>query len=105
MKITGKIKIIMPTLAFASGFKKRLLVVTTPEQYPQDIAIEFLKEKSDILDKYSPNDEVEVEVNLRGSEYNGKYYVQLQAWKINKVEGFKSNVEQAAKELIEDAPF
>ena len=41
-----------------------------------------MKDKCQILDSFKPRDEVEVSYNLNGNEYNGKYYVNLVAWKI-----------------------
>jgi len=80
--ITGAIKLIFDTQTFASGFSKREFVVTTEGEYPKHIKLEFLKDKCQILDSYKVDDEVEVCYNLNGSEYNGKYYVNLLAWKI-----------------------
>lgn len=85
LKLNGKIKLISDTQTWDSGFSKREFVITTQEQYPQDIKLEFVKEKSSLLDNYKAGEDVEVGFNVRGSEYNGKYYVNLQAWKINKM--------------------
>ena len=65
-----------------NGFTKRMLVVETDEQYSQKIAIDFVKDKTSILDKYKIGDAVNVSINLRGSEYNGRYFVNLQGWRI-----------------------
>jgi hypothetical protein len=67
-----------------NGFTKRMLVVETAEQYSQKLAIDFVKDKTTILDSYKVGDEVKVSVNLRGTEYNGRYFVNLQGWKIEK---------------------
>jgi len=67
-----------------NGFTKRLMVVETSEQYPQKLAIDFVKDKTSVLDNYKVGDEVKVSVNLRGTEYNGRYFVNLQGWKIEK---------------------
>ena len=84
--LIGKIKIIGDTQTFGSGFTKRELVITTADtKYPQDIKFEAIKERCDLLDAYNPGDEVEVAFNINGNEYNGKYYVNLQAWKIQYV--------------------
>ena len=85
--ITGRIKLIKEEQSFPSGFTKREFVVTTEDQYPQDLALEFVKDKCAVLDKYKEGDRVNVQYNLRGSEYNGRYFVNLQAWKIDKAEG------------------
>ena len=81
-QITGVIKLINPTQTFDSGFQKREFVVTTKEQYPQDIKLEVVKEKCAVLDGYKVGQGVVVDLNIRGNEYQGKYFVSLQAWKI-----------------------
>ena len=48
--------------------------------------------------------EVTVHFNLRGNEYNGKYYVNLQAWRLDKGEGF-APTEMANVEEADDIPF
>jgi hypothetical protein len=80
--ITGKLKVKFDTQTFDSGFQKREFVVTTAEQYPQDIKLELLKDKCSVLDSFQVGQELTVDFNLRGNEYNGKYYVSLQAWRV-----------------------
>lgn len=84
MELTGKLKVKMDEQKFDSGFFKREFVVTTQEQYPQDIKFEVYKEKCDMLNNFAVNEDVTVHFNLRGNEYNGKYFVNLNAWKIDK---------------------
>ena len=80
--IKGVIKLIKETETFDSGFYKRQIVVTEDGQYPNDIPIDFLKDKSDVLDNFGIGQEVNVSVKIRGSEFNGKNYVSLNGWKI-----------------------
>ena len=80
--IKGIIKLIKETETFDSGFYKRQIVVTEDGQYPNDIPIDFLKDKSDVLDNFGIGQEVNVSVKIRGSEFNGKNYVSLNGWKI-----------------------
>jgi len=88
ISIKGKIIHIGETETFASGFSKREIVIEElVDQYPQKLKSEFVKDKCSILDHYKLNEEVEISVNLRGSEYQGKYYVGLQAWKIERLNG------------------
>ena len=84
MELAGKVKVIFDKQTFGSGFEKREIVVTTLEQYPQDIKFEVYKEKCDMLSNFAVNEDVTVHFNLRGNEYNGKYFVNLNAWKIDK---------------------
>ncbi len=83
MEIAGKIKVVFDAQTFNSGFRKREFVVTTQEQYPQDIKLELYNDKCDVIDAFKVGDEVTVGFNLRGNEYNGKYFVNLNAWKID----------------------
>jgi hypothetical protein len=82
LKINGKVKVIMETQTFDSGFTKREFVVTTDEQYPQDVKLEFIKDKCDLLDSVAVDQNVTVSFNVRGNEYNGRYFVNLQAWRM-----------------------
>lgn len=68
----------------AKGFRKREFVVEYAEnpQYPQKIKLEFSQDKCAELDKYNEGDMVKVLFNLRGSEWQGKYFVNLSAWRI-----------------------
>ncbi|UTW65014.1 DUF3127 domain-containing protein [bacterium SCSIO 12643] len=84
LQLQGRIKVINDTQTFDSGFSKREFVITTQEQYPQDVKFEFFKDKTTVLDTYNVNDDVTVHFNIRGNEYNGRYYVNLQAWKMEK---------------------
>jgi hypothetical protein len=88
MEVEGKVKVIGETATFGEkGFRKRELVVRTVEQYPQDIMIEFVQDKCDLLDNFQVGGGVKVDINLRGREWINpagvaKYFNTLQAWKI-----------------------
>ena len=88
MDITGKIKLINDTKEYGSnGFRKRELVVTTEEQYPQDLLVEFIQDKCDILNSYKVGESVKVDINLRGREWinpqgEAKYFNSVQGWRI-----------------------
>jgi hypothetical protein len=79
----GSIKWVGETQSFASGFTKREFVITTQhDKYPQDIKFEVVKDKCPILDQFDVGTEVTVSFDIRGNEYNGKYYVNLACWKL-----------------------
>lgn len=81
--VTGSIIKIMETESFGdNGFTKRLFVVKTDEKFPQELACELIKDKTTMVDGYAEGDNITVSVNLRGREYNGKWYTSLTAWKI-----------------------
>jgi hypothetical protein len=113
--VTGTIKIINDAQTYGS-FTKREFIVSTEGKYPQDIKLELYQEKCPDLDAYSVGDAVDVEFNLKGNEYKGKYYVNLQAWKINSQDSTGATQEAAppaaetpdlteGDEELEDVPF
>jgi hypothetical protein len=79
----GKLKWIGSTQSFPSGFTKREFVVTTAaDKYPQDLKFEVVKDKCPLLDPFELGQDVQVSFDIRGNEYNGKYFVNLACWKI-----------------------
>lgn len=82
-ELTGKIKLIQDPQTFSSGFTKREMVVTVEDgRYPQDINLEFVQDKVSLLDNLQPGQDVTVTFDIRGREHNGRYYNNLQAWKV-----------------------
>ena len=104
MEIIGKVKLINETQTFGSnGFRKRELVVTTDEQYPQMILIEFVQDKWDALNSYQIGQDVKVSINVRGREWinpegEARYFNSIQGWRIESLSagaGAPSNVPPA----------
>ena len=101
VKLTGKITEIKDTEVISDKFQKRVFVVNEYDpNYPRDYAFEFHKDKCSILDNYKSGDKVTVEANVQCNEYNGRYYTQLKAWRIEK-EG-KSEAVKAAENILTD---
>lgn len=92
MEVVGKIKMIDTTKEVgSSGFKKRDVVVTTDEQYPQHILVQFVQDKCDLLNNYQVGDAVKIDINLRGREWTNPqgemvYFNTIQGWRIGKVQ-------------------
>ena len=91
MEVSGKIKMLGESKNVGSGsFLKRELVVTTDEQYPQHILVEFVQDKCDLLNNYQVGDAVKVSINLRGREWVDpqgvtKYFNAIQGWRVEKL--------------------
>ncbi|WP_394974681.1 DUF3127 domain-containing protein [uncultured Croceitalea sp.] len=92
MEVQGRIKMIGETKTFGNnGFRKRELVVTTEEQYPQHILVEFVQDKCDLLNNYGEGQMVKVSINLRGREWvnpqgETKYFNSVQGWRIENLQ-------------------
>lgn len=106
LELTGKVKQVGTTQTFDSGFSKREFVLTTDEKYPQDVALEVVKDKCDSLDELNAGDSLKVSFNVRGREYNDRHYVSLQAWKIEGAQGGSQSSGSPADDLDDaDYPF
>lgn len=82
-ELTGTLKVLEETQTFASGFSKREFVIEVPDgKYPQMVKFETVRDKIDLLNSLNLGDEVKVTFDIRGNEYKGRYYVNLNAWKI-----------------------
>ncbi len=92
MEIQGTIKVIEETKTYGSnGFRKREMVVTTDEQYPQHLLVEFVQDKTDLLDKFQVGQQVKVSIDLRGREWvspqgDTKYFNSIQGWRIENLQ-------------------
>ncbi len=99
MEIQGKIKMIDETKTFGSnGFRKREVVVTTEEQYPQHILVEFVQDKCDLLNSYTVGQDVKISINLRGREWTNpqgevKYFNAIQGWRIENLQAAEGNTD------------
>mgnify|MGYP003324792009 CR=1 FL=1 len=87
-ELTGTVKEIFEEQTFASGFNKREFIVTDEaDKFPQDIKFECLKERVELVEKLKKNDRVTVSFDINGREWNGKYFVNLVAWKVESAGG------------------
>ena len=104
--IKGAIKLINPIKVISDKFSVREFVVTTPDaKYPQDILFQTVNDKMDVLESLGVGQQVEVSYNVRGREFNGRYYNTLDAWKIEVTGSKPSQPSTQPIELDDDLPF
>lgn len=89
MEVSGIVKKVFEEQVFDSGFRKRELIVTTEEQYPQHISIEFHQDKVDLLNDVNEGSKVKVSINLRGREWTNpegatRYFNSIVGWRLEK---------------------
>ena len=93
MEVTGTLKVKFDTQKVSDRFQKREFVLTTEAStpYPQQVSFQLTQDKVNLLDQYNVGDEMKIQFNLRGREWNGpqgiKYFNTLEAWRIEKVSG------------------
>jgi len=94
MEVTleGHIKRIGQTqIVGTNDTKVRELHLEVSGQYPQVYPVKFLKDKCDILDKYTAGKKVKINCNLQGREWAKtpteiQAFLSLNGWKIEAVE-------------------
>jgi single-strand DNA-binding protein len=82
-KLKGKLILKSEPRQISEKFRVMDFVIETPdEKYPQKIQLQILNDRIAEMDKYSLGEELEVSFDIRGREYNGKYYNSLNAYKV-----------------------
>jgi len=110
-ELSGTLKVLEDLQTFASGFTKREFVIEVPDgKYPQMVKFETVRDKIDQLNSLNIGDELKVTFDVRGNEYKGRYYVNLNAWKIESSGGAAGGANQSSfdneTEISEDdIPF
>jgi len=106
IKETVTVKEVQDLQEFDSGFKKRVILVETKGEYPQVLPVEFLKERVEKIENvsYWTGKEVHLSFNLRGSEYNGRNFVNLVGWDIKPVVAL-SSAETTAEKMEQSGDY
>jgi len=113
MEVSGKIKEIKSEVVKGT-FKSKNIVVTTDEQYPQHILVQFVQDKCDLLNNFQVGEPVKIDINLRGREWENPkgekvYFNTIQGWNIKEVaceetqEVYEAEVLQ--DQTADDLPF
>jgi hypothetical protein len=97
MEVTGQLKLKYDIQKVSEKFQKRDFVLSTDlsTPYPQHVSFQVTQDKCSMLDSFNEGDEIKVQFNLRGREWNGpqgiKFFNTLEAWRIEKVAAGSSN--------------
>lgn len=106
LNLTGKILKILPQEQI-NKLTKQVFVVETTDKYPQKVAFELYNDKISLLQNVKENEDVTVDFNVRGREWNGKYFTSLAAWKISPTAVEVTTADHQTQRNIqtEDLPF
>ena len=105
----------------SNGLQKRVMVIEVQDgQYSQKIPVEAVKDKCAMFDGMNEDDIVTAYVNLRGSEWQERFFLSLNCWKVetdaqatpsSDIEDFKKELESPkdplndGSEFDQDVPF
>jgi len=98
-KAEGKIQKIFDTEQKSASFQAREFVIEVADgQYPQMVKFQLVQDKCNLVDDYKEGEEISVDFDLRGREWNGKYFTNLQAWRISRADGADAGGERSGGE-------
>ncbi len=87
MEITAKVIAVLPiesgTSKSGKSYQKQNFVVETDEKYPQKICFQLFGDR--VSECPAVGEKVKVSFDIDSREYNGRWYTQLNAWKVEKV--------------------
>lgn len=82
-EISGKLLKKFDVESKTASFQARDFVIeTVDEKYPQMIKFQLTQDRCGIIDQYEEGKSIKVYFDLRGREWNGKYFTNLNAWKV-----------------------
>ncbi len=84
-EIEGKLIKKFDTETKTQTFQAREFVIEINNgNYPQFIKFQLTQDRCSIIDAYNEEEDIKVFFDLRGREWNGKYFTNLNAWRVEK---------------------
>lgn len=83
-EVEGKLHKKFETENKTDTFQAREFVIQTEGQYPQYVKFQLTQDRCQLVDPYNEGDMMKVYFDLRGREWNEKYFTNLNAWKVEK---------------------
>ena len=96
-KLSRKLSVESGTSKAGKEWKKQSFVVDTGAQYNPEICFQlFGDDKIEMLNHHNEGDQVDISFNLSSREYNGRYFHNIDAWRIENIgTGGASEMEEA----------
>lgn len=108
LSVKGKIDQILEPQSGVSRagkeWKKQDFVIETDEQFPRKVCFTLFGDKVDMVSDIAQGQEVEVSFNLESREYNGRWFTNANAWKIDPVSEDNNLPEPPPEFRMEDVP-
>lgn len=86
MELQGKCIVALPiengTSKSGNAWQKRNFVIETPGQYPKKVCMQLFGDK--VNECPNVGEEVKVSFDAESREWNGKWFTQLNAWKVER---------------------
>ena len=91
-KLSSKLSVESGTSKAGKEWQKQSFLVDTGAQYNPEVCFQlFGEDKIQMLSHHNEGDQVEVSFNLSSREYNGRYFHNIDAWRIENLGGGAQN--------------
>ena len=110
-EMTGTVQMVKDPQTFPSGFTKRELVMQNEEdRFPSPVMFSFTKERIALLDNVQNGERVKVSFDIRGREYNGRHFVDLNGFRLERLDAAPSDgpadiPEDIPSDMTDDGPM
>ncbi|MCB0540572.1 MAG: DUF3127 domain-containing protein [Bacteroidetes bacterium] len=104
LEVVGKLHKVFDTEQKTETFRTREFVIETIENYPQFVKFQATQDRCNIIDGYNEGEEIKVSFNLRGREWQGKFFTNLDAWRVEKNSGTSNQAQGEVDEFNQDTP-
>ena len=84
-EIEGTLHKVYEVESKSASFQTREFVISTEGTYPQFVKFQAVQDRTGIVDGLKEGDKIKVFFDLRGREWQGKYFTNLNAWKVDKM--------------------
>ena len=100
-EVEGKLHKVFPTEQKTDTFRAREFVIEIEQgNYPQFIKFQLVQDRCDVIDEYKEGDMLKVYFDLRGRQWQDKFFTNLQAWRVEAGQGAND-----APPFAQDAPM
>ena len=84
-EVEGKLLRKYDTESKSASFQAREFVIEIPDgNYPQFVKFQLTQDRCALIDSCEEGEQIKVHFDLRGREWQGKYFTNLNAWRIEK---------------------
>lgn len=104
-KATGRLHKVFDTEQKSASFQAREFVIEVADgKFPQMVKFQLTQDKCTLIDDYSEGEDISVDFDLRGREWNDKYFTNLNAWRIARADAQDSAPNQSMDAAPSSAP-
>ncbi|MEG0518391.1 MAG: DUF3127 domain-containing protein [Bacteroidales bacterium] len=87
-------------------WSKQDFIVETEETYPKKICMNVWgADKVAELGTYNPGDDLMISINIESREFNGRWYTDVRAWKIQREQNVQAGQMPAQAQTSQGDPF